>query len=380
MGWSEHLLRGPNALAGANDLAYDTYAHFDDTEANIYAYSYCDIDENFFDSERITSHSEFQDSSETLNTECTLYEYLTPNFPMCHPAHGGFVSPSARNQPTDTAVPDGYLTQIFQEDDYTGIKLVQCPEFTDATMVEGGTDIYYACHIKNLNECKDSTSDYCNSGQDWSCPDGMSLKTDPTWTRTYTINDCESCGAGQVCSASAAATVCPDGYNCEAQTTDVESKPGQPGEFLTRNGDNNDIGDCTNGYCPGATHSGNKETCPSGYYNDYSGASSDNQHSAAGCSPTPAGTYSSSQTQCTAGRMCPPGAKDEDLQIPTGFYATTPNRGYISHLVVCPDGKFCAEGSTDANTDCTAGMYCVAGTVFEYDTPCSFGKTSSAGA
>lgn len=111
---------------------------------------------------------------------------------------------------------------------------------------------------------------------------------------TNTINDCESCGSGQVCGSSAAAAVCPDGYNCEAMTTDVESKPGQPGEFLTRNGDNNDIGDCTNGYCPGATHSGNKGTCPSGYRNDYSGDSANNQHSAAGCSPTASGTYSSS--------------------------------------------------------------------------------------
>lgn len=76
---------------------YDTYAFFEDTEPDIYAYSYCNIDESWFTSERITSHSEFQDSSETLNTECTLYEHLTPNFPMCEPNYGGFISPSNRN-------------------------------------------------------------------------------------------------------------------------------------------------------------------------------------------------------------------------------------------------------------------------------------------
>lgn len=64
---------------------YDTYAFFDDTEDNIYPYSYCDIDESYFTAAQITSHSEFIDSTETVETECTLYEYFSPNFPMCVP-------------------------------------------------------------------------------------------------------------------------------------------------------------------------------------------------------------------------------------------------------------------------------------------------------
>ena len=56
------------------------------------------------------------------------------------------------------------------------------------------------------------------------CPDGFNKKTGITYTNT--INDCESCGAGAVCSASVAATTCPDGYNCEAMTSDVYSKQG----------------------------------------------------------------------------------------------------------------------------------------------------------
>jgi hypothetical protein len=32
----------------AASFTYDTYAHFDDSEDNIYPYSYCDIDETFF--------------------------------------------------------------------------------------------------------------------------------------------------------------------------------------------------------------------------------------------------------------------------------------------------------------------------------------------
>jgi hypothetical protein len=163
-------------------------------------------------------------------------------------------------------------------------------------------------------------------------------------------------------------------------TTDVYSKPGQPGEFLTRNGDNNDIGTCSGGYCPGATWTDNKGTCPLGYHTTYSGDSANDQHSAAGCSPTPDGSYSSSQTPCDAGRMCPIGSKTNTVNIPTGYYSASSSRYNINSLAICDAGKFCAEESTDANTDCTAGMYCVAGTVFEYDTPCSFGKTSSAGA
>jgi hypothetical protein len=78
--------------------------------------------------------------------------------------------------------------------------------------------------------------------------------------------------------------------------------------------------------------------------------------------------------------MCPIGSKTNTVNIPTGYYSASSSRYNINSLAICDAGKFCAEESTDANTDCTAGMYCVAGTVFEYDTPCSFGKTSSAGA
>lgn len=61
------------------------------------------------------------------------------------------------------------------------------------------------------------------------CPDGFEKKdstSHPGWVFTNTINDCYSCGAGSVCSSSEADTTCPDGYNCEAMTSDVYSKPG----------------------------------------------------------------------------------------------------------------------------------------------------------
>lgn len=371
MGWTYHAMQG-------STYTYDTYAHFDDTEDNVYPYSFCDIDETFFTSERITSHSEYQDTTEQASTECTLYEWFTPNFPMCHPNYGGFISPTNVDQPTETAVPDGYLTQLFQNDDYTGIKLVQCPEYTDAIMAEGGTNIVEACHIKNLGVCRDSTSDYCNNGQDYMCPDGWNKKSSGPYTNT--INDCESCGSGQVCSASVTSTVCPDGYNCEAMTTDVYSKPGQPGEFLTRDssGENNDISTCASGYCPGATYSANQGTCPTGYHNNYYTGTDQGQHSMAGCWPSAPGTYGAAQTACSAGYICPPGSETESIQIPAGYYSA--NTGMVFNgLTVCTAGKWCATGSTAATTNCDAGYYCAAGTIFQYDTPCSFGKTSSAG-
>jgi hypothetical protein len=124
-----------------------------------------------------------------------------------------------------SGIPAGYLTQMTQNDKYTGLKLMQCPEFTELIMTEGGTSTYFACHIKDLGKCKDSTYDYCNNGQDFKCPSGFSKKTGITYSNT--INDCESCGAGSVCSTDpTAVTVCPDGYNCEAMTSDVYSKPG----------------------------------------------------------------------------------------------------------------------------------------------------------
>jgi len=249
-------------------------------------------------------------------------------------------------------------------------------------MIEGGTSSYYACHIKDLGSCKDSTSDYCNNGQDYMCPSGFSKKAAGPYSNT--INDCESCGAGAVCSDSTTETLCPDGYNCEAMTDDVYSKPGQPGELLTRDafGVNNDIGDCTGGYCEGATYDATLQTCPTGYYLTYTGTSAGGQHSKAGCSPVAAGNYGSPAVVCDAGFICPPGSSAADISIPPGWFSASTGVSAFSdsELTLCPAGKFCAAGSITTGNDCDAGYYCSAGTVFQYDTPCDFGQTSTAGA
>jgi len=177
------------------------------------------------------------------------------------------------------------------------------------------------------------------------CPDGWNKKAAGPYVNT--INDCESCGAGQVCSASTESTTCPDGYNCEAMTSDVYSKPGQPGEILTRDsaGLNNDIALCASGYCEGITYSTTLKTCPAGYFNNFSGDSASGQHSMAGCYPTPGGTFSSSQTACTSGFMCPVGSALADVNIPAGYYSASNSAASINDLSSCTAGKFCAAGS-----------------------------------
>ena len=76
---------------------YTTYAWFDDTEPNIYPYSFCNIDEDYFTAAQVHSHEENPDSTEKLNTDCTLYEHLEANFPMCKVNYGGFISDSTKN-------------------------------------------------------------------------------------------------------------------------------------------------------------------------------------------------------------------------------------------------------------------------------------------
>ena len=55
-------------------------------------------------------------------------------------------------------------------------------------MSERKVGAYGTCHVKNLGICKDSTSDYCNAGQDYMCPDGYKKKNAGPFTNSN--NDC----------------------------------------------------------------------------------------------------------------------------------------------------------------------------------------------
>ena len=87
-------------------------------------------------------------------------------------------------------------------DDYTGITLKQCPQFTSIQKDKGGNAFlggsnHEACTIRRLNECMDQTGsthndkpEYCMGGADYICPNGFKLTSA---AKTYTFNDCVPC-------------------------------------------------------------------------------------------------------------------------------------------------------------------------------------------
>ena len=103
--WTSYTEQSPKC-------SFTTYALFDETEKNIYPYSFRDRDESYFDNTLITSRSEFSDSSEKAITECTLFKESSPNFPMCEPNYSGFISDITRERPSETTVPNGYYTGL----------------------------------------------------------------------------------------------------------------------------------------------------------------------------------------------------------------------------------------------------------------------------
>ena len=78
--------------------------------------------------------------------------------------------------------------------------------------------------------------------------------------------------------------------------------------------------------------------------------------------------------------MCPSGSSTATINTPAGYYSASTGISSINGLTECPAGSFCAPGSTTSTTLCTAGYYCELGLEFAFDTPCNFGKTSTAGA
>jgi hypothetical protein len=86
---------------------------------------------------------------------------------------------------------------------------------------EGGVSGEFACRIGEMAQCLSSLADYCHTGQDFYCPEGMKPKAGNTHK---TINDCEACSAGAFCSTGSSST-CPAGYNCPAYTVNPNMLP-----------------------------------------------------------------------------------------------------------------------------------------------------------
>ena len=53
---------------------------------------------------------------------------------MCEPNFSGLISDITHERPTETEVLNGYYTGLTLNDDYTGIKLYDCPDFPECLM------------------------------------------------------------------------------------------------------------------------------------------------------------------------------------------------------------------------------------------------------
>jgi hypothetical protein len=71
---------------------------------DIYEYPYCKVDSNFFNYSVLDGHKKTTWESSTYSVganqatyTCPLYEYLSPNYPVCTPNHPGFISPTDKD-------------------------------------------------------------------------------------------------------------------------------------------------------------------------------------------------------------------------------------------------------------------------------------------
>eukprot|EP00698_Gefionella_okellyi_P024136 TRINITY_DN8434_c0_g1_i1.p1 TRINITY_DN8434_c0_g1~~TRINITY_DN8434_c0_g1_i1.p1 ORF type:complete len:1227 (-),score=207.87 TRINITY_DN8434_c0_g1_i1:66-3644(-) len=124
---------------------------------------------------------------------------------------------------------------------------------------------------------------------------------------------------------------------------------------------------CPSGsYCPGDTA---VWTCPSGTYNNMTGASA-----LGDCSTCPAGSYCVSPTSapvsCPVGFYCVAGATSA-TPCPAGTYSQLPNREAATQCFGCPERYYCPTAGTVTPLQCSGGSYCKGNTTVP--TPCSGG-------
>lgn len=213
----------------------------------------------------------------------------------------------------------------------------------------------------------------------WPCPAGT--YTDKTYL--FHPSQCSVCPKGKYCKEGTITPVnCPAGYYCPYGTQSDDSYPCPAGTYsaalqLVK------IEDCSTvcpvgSYCPlGSTAI---KPCPSGTYNDKTGATSRGPGDYPACKECPAG-YTCKDTNLAdlvgltapvivgAGYYSAAGATESTI-CPAGH--TCPNSGTSEETMkknLCPAGTFCSEGSTatlDAFANlCSVGNYCPEGTTVE---------------
>lgn len=131
----------------------------------------------------------------------------------------GFIG-SVKDTPTETMVGEAqpginqYYSKLEDKGVFTGSTLMNCPHFM-RLLGQGGANPHEACRIGEQGNCLDPASDYCHTGQDFKCPNGMYRASG---SPQNTINNCAPISAG-------VGVVCPPGYNCPQYTTDPTMMP-----------------------------------------------------------------------------------------------------------------------------------------------------------
>jgi hypothetical protein len=114
---------------GTHKVSYTSTVWFKDDD--VYEYPYCKSDENYFD---YTVLDDAATNYDTIVETCSLYEHRTPNYKQCEPNIPGFISPTAKDTPSETPVGNDkrYYSRMEGDKfaDYTGITLKQCPQYT----------------------------------------------------------------------------------------------------------------------------------------------------------------------------------------------------------------------------------------------------------
>jgi hypothetical protein len=292
----------------------------------------------------------------------------------CLLAPGGTYSVDASSTWTGECEPGFYCPEGS-----TGPQQVPCPENYYRTSPG-------AASIDDCSLC--TAGSYCKSGsyELLDCPRGFYCSTGAGYpepcpagtygnsTRLRSASDCASCDPGYFCDATgmiAPRGLCDPGYFCSfGSITSAPTGPGSP-EVEDYMG-----GLCEEGgYCPAGSSA--SQPCPSGTYNNVTGAATLEQ-----CLPCPpaqfcSGAANSSPTGwCAAGFYCDGGATSSAQYLtPPGYFAG-PGAAYPSPCLpgefnseygqsscrACPAGRYCENYASNSSEPCPLGYFCPEGT------------------
>lgn len=210
-------------------------------------------------------------------------------------------------------------------------------------------------------------TELCDPG--YYCPLGSTSPTQvPCPSRFYlpdsggrTLGDCALCTAGGFCpNASATPTPCPKGYFCSTGVSRPE--PCRPGTFGNGTGlrRTEDCTPCLPGsYCDGYGLNAPRGPCDPGYY------CLEMSHTSA--PHAPGSTLSQLAEPSVIGGLCPsggycPAGSSEPTKCPSGTYNNYTGATSPSDCKSCEPGYYCAGSSNPfPSGKCEAGFYCSGG-------------------